>query len=238
MIIEGARLVAEAIAAKLTIEAIVFSDNERGHTAWRALASGRPRGSLTAFAVPEREFDRLTDTVHAAGIACVVEWAARQFDSGLTEKSWRRTLVCDRVSDPGNVGTLIRTAAALGLDAVFLTPGTAELSNPKTIRAAAGAAFQIPVFEHAAPASLLDWSRRAKQTIVVADAHRGKSAPRQYSSWMLVIGGETLPLDSAWDKAETQWISLPLKRGVESLNAAVAGAIIMDRLFRATDGKP
>ncbi len=236
ILLEGARLVAESIASDFTVAAIVFTDDDRGREAWRRLAQTATKKSISAFAVPPREFEKLTDTVHAAGIACVMDWKSPVFESGGAASGLRRVLVCDRIADPGNLGTLIRTAAGLGLDAVFLLPDTAELTNPKTVRAAAGALFHVPVFEDVPPDMLKSWAKRAEITLIVADAHRGESNPLTVSKrWALVVGGETIPLSKVWESAGTQWITLPLHRGVESLNAAVAGAIIMDRLCRSDE---
>ena len=230
---------AESITSDFTVSAVVFADDDHGRAAWSRLAQTATRKSIPAFAVPPREFEKLTDTVHAAGIASVLIWKPQAFVPKEPSSNFRRVLICDRIADPGNLGTLIRTAAGLGLDAVFLLPDTAELTNPKTVRAAAGALFHIPVFEDVSPDVLKSWTNGAEMTLIVADAHRGESTPPKLSKrWALVIGGETIPLSKAWESTSTQWITLPLHRGVESLNAAVAGAIIMDRLCRTIEPAP
>lgn len=237
LLLEGARLVAEAVASNFTVPAVVISDDERGHTAWRKLVSTATKKSIPAFVASPTEFEKLADTVHAAGIGCVLDWKPPVFDPAKSASTLKRVLVCDRIADPGNLGTLIRTAAAFGLDAVILLPETAELTNPKTVRAAAGAIFHIPVFDEVAASAVATWSQRANIPVIVADAHRGDPAiPFVGVRWALVIGGETLPLDKTWDRAATQWVSLPLARNVESLNAGIAGAVIMDRLCRQPTG--
>ena len=239
VLLEGARLVGEAVVSDVEVSAVVVADVEHGHRDLRKLLTAVNRRSAPIFAVPPRDFEKLTDTVHASGIACVIKWNPRRFNPTEVSQGLRRVLICDRIADPGNLGTLIRTAAGLGMDAVFLLPETAELSNPKTVRAAAGAFFHIPVYEDVAPQRIISWARQASITIFVADAHRGESvalvAPKH---WALVVGGETIQLDKAWESSASRWISLPLHRGVESLNAAVAGAIIMDRLCHASERPP
>jgi TrmH family RNA methyltransferase len=235
--LEGARLVGEAVSSDSRVPAIIISDEERGHAAWRRLAPAASKKSIPAFAIAPSEFEKLADTVHAAGIGCVLEWKPLVFDPAKVDAAVRRVLVCDRIADPGNLGTLIRTAAAFGLDAVILLPDTAELTNPKTVRAAAGAIFHIPVFEDVPAATVASWSHRAGASVVVADAHRGEPAiPPVGGKWALVVGGETLPLDKTWDRAASHWVSLLLERNVESLNAGIAGAVIMDRLCRQSTG--
>ncbi|HWO57980.1 MAG TPA: RNA methyltransferase [bacterium] len=230
VLIEGARLVGEALAAGADVTALVIADDEQGRAALRKLAEQHRLTAQAIYTAAPREFAKLTDTVHAAGIACVIKWRAPRFDAA--RRDLARTLVCDRISDPGNLGTLVRTAAGLGLDAVILLAGTAELANPKTLRAAMGAVYHIPVFVDAAAPEVIDWAAQAGVTLFVADAHGGREPETAPARWALVIGSETIPLDPAWAAAGVARISLPLHRGVESFNAAIAGAILMDRLCR------
>lgn len=233
LLLEGARLVAEAVASSTHVTAVIIADDERGHDAWRKLMPGAIKRNIVAFRLSSTDFDKLTDTVNSAGIGCVVDWTPAAFELMKQSGKLRRALVCDRISDPGNLGTLIRTAAGLGLDAVFLLPETAELTNPKTVRAAAGALFNIPVYEDVSTDVIMSWAKREAIAVIVADAHRGQaSLPLTSAKWALVVGGETIPLDKTWEDAASHWISLPLQRGVESLNVAIAGAIVMDRLCR------
>lgn len=233
VILEGSRVVAEALAADVSVQAVLIVDEGHGHAEFRKLRPAIVRKSVAVYAVPARDFENLTDTVHAAGIACVIRWSPRPFDIREASRRHNRLLFCDRVSDPGNLGTLIRTAAGLGLDAVCLSPGTVELTNPKTLRATAGAIFRLPVYEGVAASAVLSWAKETSSALLIADAHQGESELAQTPArWALVIGGETIPLDEVWRSSGARWITLPLQRGVESLNAAVAGAILMDRLCR------
>ena len=174
ILLEGARLVAEAIASGIHVSAVIIADEEQGHSAWRKIMSAATKKEIAAFRLSSTDFDKLTDTVHSAGIVCVMDWIPASFDPMKQSGKLRQALVCDRVSDPGNLGTLIRTAAGLGLDAVFLLPETAELTNPKTVRAAAGALFHIPVFENMPPEVIMSWAKREAVPVIVADAHRGE----------------------------------------------------------------
>jgi len=223
------------MASGWAVQAILVSDDPHGHAAHQRLDRSPKSGQIPTFSLPPRAFATLTDTVHAPGIAACLGWTAPTFNAQSGDHaSLKRVLICDRIADPGNVGTLIRTAAALGLDAVILCAGTVELANPKTLRSAAGAFFHIPVFEEIKPAVVGAWCTKNGVKLLVADAHRGEalSVVGVAERWALVVGAETIPLDPYWESVPVSWIRLPLQRHVESLNAAVAGAIIMDRLCR------
>lgn len=130
-------------------------------------------------------------------------------------------MVLDRLSDPGNVGTLIRSAVASGLDAVVCTPGTADVYSPKTIRASAGAVFHANVvvlgLNEVAAAGFL---------LVGTSSHRGVS----YRSFdwnrkvAFVLGNEAHGVEERGDISE--WINIPQRGNAESLNVAMAGTLI------------
>jgi TrmH family RNA methyltransferase len=147
-----------------------------------------------------------------------------------------RLLVLDGVQDPGNAGTLIRTAAAFGLSGVIALDGTVDPWNPKSVRAAAGACFSVPVlgapWSEAGPALAA-----ANVPILVADA-RGTPVsdvgPR--SPWALVVGSEGGGPRPEVQAAAARHVAVPMSGGTESLNAAVAGAILLYALTRGDRG--
>ena len=235
--VEGIRLVAEALLSGCPVEALLAADSEQGHhAAARALASASS-WTGNALRVPSREFRQLTDTTHAAGVAAIISWGPQEWGKIGTIRA-DRLLFCDRIADPGNMGTLIRTAAGIGLDAVLAGPDSVEITNPKTMRASAGAVFRIPVFHAVGIEAFVDWSREHGHVVFIADVRKGKAlAPGNHPArWALVVGGEIGMIDPAWSGASPRHISLPMKHGLDSFNAAVAGAILMDRLSRGGSG--
>jgi TrmH family RNA methyltransferase len=235
IMVEGVRLVTEGLVSCSTVEALVASDSAEGlASASRVLASAGG-WSGRAVRVQANEFKRLADTQHSAGIAAVLEWRPLREDNP-PPKPPRHVLFCDRISDPGNLGTLIRTAAGLGVEAVYVSPNSVEIANPKTVRATAGAIFRIPIVEEMPVDQFIAFCRKHKFVILVADGGRGRTddlaAAVMAKGWALVIGGETKGPNPAWNTEDTQWVRIPMRRGVESFNAAAAGAILMDRLCR------
>jgi len=234
ILLEGVRLVGEALTVRLDVECVLIADDAQGHRAAAQLPLQSPHVKDSVFIVSRTVFDKLADTIHAAGIATVVRWSPPSWPPQGDVASIRSVLVCDRISDPGNLGTLIRTAAGLGADCVILHPDCAELTNPKTLRATAGAVFRIPVYIDVPARVVSDWLRSRQLDVLVADAHAGASSydVGRAGGWALVIGGETQPLDPVWRAPDVRRLRIPLARGVESLNAGVAGALLLDRLRR------
>lgn len=138
-----------------------------------------------------------------------------------------RVLVLDRVRDPGNVGTLVRTAAALGVQRVVALPGTADPWGSKVVRASAGTVFSLPV--HAVGwEDLAAWLDQTGIVLLVADAGGADVRRRPRGGpWALVVANETTgPAAAVLDRAEAV-VSIPMVGGVESLNVAIAGAILL-----------
>lgn len=142
-----------------------------------------------------------------------------------------RILVLDGVQDPGNVGTLIRTAAWFGVDAVASMPGTADFHGPKVVRATMGGLWDVPIVRTSSIADLVSRSGRRDWDIWGADLDGVPVREwRPQAPSMLVIGSEAHGLSEEIQTAVTGRVSIPAAasvRAAESLNAAVAGGILM-----------
>ncbi|NNK63526.1 MAG: RNA methyltransferase [Gemmatimonadetes bacterium] len=147
-----------------------------------------------------------------------------------------RLLVLDAVQDPGNVGTLIRTAAAFDLDGVVLLDGCVDPWNPKAVRGSAGAAFRCPVALRSwtAIAPLLEG---AGLPLWVADAAgAGPADSVRRGGWALFVGSEGRGVRSEIRHRATGLAAIPMPGGTESLNAAVAGSILVYEFTRPEGG--
>ena len=138
-----------------------------------------------------------------------------------------RYVYLDGVQDPGNTGTIIRTAAAFGLDGVLFGPGCADPFGPKTVRSAAGAVFKIPVIALSDPDIFSD------RFVIAADmqgvpVHK-VSVPDDF---ILALGNEGKGLSDAVRKICGAAVSVPMRQNVESLNVAVSASIILYELCR------
>jgi len=185
-------------------------------------------------------FDGLADTVSPQGILAVCEQKHRQLDeqlnpSGDCESPFEYFfLLGENLNDPGNIGALIRTAAAAGATGVILTAGSGDIYNPKVLRAAAGAVLRVPVIANADLAETITALR--KKNIPTYAAHpRGTKSPYELnlrSNFCLLVGNESHGMSTTAESLATELVTLPMANNTESLNASVAGSILMYEAVR------
>jgi TrmH family RNA methyltransferase len=181
--------------------------------------------------VSEKEFRSAAETESPQGVLAIAEVPARSLDA-IADDGRLRILVLDAVQDPGNVGTMLRTAAALEAAAVVSLPGTVDLWNAKVVRSAMGAHFHHPALPATLPA--LDAFLRERGVALwgadAAGARLGEApAPERLA---LAVGNEGSGLTPA-TRARADWlVALPISPAVESLNVAVAAGILLHELRR------
>ena len=221
--IEGLRLAEEGARSGLEVRAVFHLAAGQDERAARLLAGLAESGAEMLECSPA-VMDTLTDTVRAQGIVLLARrpQAAEPSRPGLV-------LGLDRIQDPGNLGTLLRTAEAAGADAVALLPGCADVFSPKVLRASMGAAFRLPVIELAGAAALFEFSaRHGLQTAAAAGAgERTYDAHDWRAPTLLLLGNEANGVDPALLRQCAARLRIPLARQVESLNVAAAGAVIL-----------
>jgi len=227
---EGVRLVEEVLAAGVPCHGVVvdrsFGTTPRAAALLEALA-GR---AVPIEELPEREFASLADTDTPQGVLAVIEpkaWALTDIAPGPRAP----VLVLDAVQDPGNVGTLLRTGFALGAAGAVLLRGSAEVTNPKVLRAAMGATFRVPAVM-VEPGEFVAWARRTDLALWAA-ASEGSPLSRLTvpARLALVVGNEGAGVSAELRTLAVQQVAIPLARGAESLNVAVAAGIL---LYEAT----
>jgi TrmH family RNA methyltransferase len=185
--------------------------------------------------VGERTMESLSGTTTPPGVVAIVQPPRDAWD--MEERVCRtassRIVLAYGVSDPGNLGTLARSAAALGASA-FVTAGGAEPFGPKALRASAGDCFALPYGGLRDPVAFLERLGGLGVRRIGA-VSRGGQAPAALTipeRWVLVVGSETHGLPDAWDSLLDERVTIALERDVESLNAAVAGSILLHTLGR------
>jgi TrmH family RNA methyltransferase len=172
--------------------------------------------------------ERVASTVSPQPHIAVVEFPASG-DLSRVGLGW--VLVADRVQDPGNLGTMIRSAAAAGAASLVVTPGTVDAFSPKVVRATAGALFVLPCIE---VSSLADVAA-AGLSLVGTSSHEqtGSVAYDEFDFTgrvALVMGNESVGLDSSVPIA--RWVTIPHVGPVESLNVAMATTVLSFEIAR------
>ena len=226
---EGVRSVEELIKSPLNIRGILaapqLDDAPRGLALRASIAE---RGADLAN-VNELEFRSAAETESPQGVIAIAEIPQHSFDQ-LTGKKSLRLLVLDALQDPGNVGTILRTAAALGADATVALPGTVDIWNAKVVRAAMGASFHHPAF-HSTAESLMSFLVNENAEIWGADTGGTPVdtaiAPARLA---LAVGNEGAGLSSSLRAQVNRLVSLPISSAIESLNVSVATGILLYQL--------
>lgn len=228
-LVEGVRLVEEALAAGVAIRHVLVSPALEATARGRALKTALERAGHPVERLGERAFDELATTEHSQGALAVVALPPWRLED-VRPESRSPALVLDGVQDPGNVGTLVRTAFALGAAGVLALPGTAELGNPKTLRATMGACFRLP-FVSLEEAELRAWAVERKVRVVLTAA----GAPlleRNATPLALVVGNEGAGIRASLESWAGGKVGIPLRQGAESLNVAVAAGILLYQVTR------
>lgn len=221
---EGVRLVEEALAAGWTARLVLHSEilNPRG----LAVVDGYRQRGAAIEAVSEGVMRAASDTETPQGILAVLEQKALPLPGRLDF-----VFIPDGIRDPGNLGAMLRTAAAAGVQAVFLPPGTVDPFAPKVLRAGMGAHFRLPVLSLAWPAI-----QAHLKGLPLYLAAAGAGSPYTQADWRapaaILVGGEAAGAgEQAWEMAATP-VHIPMPGGMESLNAAVAAAILLFEVVR------
>jgi TrmH family RNA methyltransferase len=228
---EGVRAVEELLRSPLTIRGALVAPQLRDAPRGAALERALHDRNVELAEVNPHEFASAAETDSPQGVLAIAEVPARTLAT-LPAADDVRVLVLDALQDPGNVGTILRTAAALGATATVALPGTVDLWNAKVVRSAMGAHFH----SLALPSTWddLDAFRAERDVLLWAsdghgDAIDRTTAPRKLA---LVVGNEGHGVSDAARQRADRLIAVPIASGVESLNVAVATGILLHELRR------
>jgi TrmH family RNA methyltransferase len=191
---------------------------------------------VTVETLSARMFDGLAATDTPQGVIAIVQprrWKVEDLAPG----DGTVYLVLDGVQDPGNVGTLLRTAHALGAAGTMALRGTADVLNPKALRAAMGATFRHPVIS-LDDARFIAWARQHGVTLWATAADgtplsRALEPAGRRGPVAVIVGNEGAGIRPALNAVSAQRIAIPLAQGAESLNVAVAAGILLFEVSRA-----
>jgi TrmH family RNA methyltransferase len=226
---EGVRAVEELVKSRLVVRGVLVAPQLDDAPRGKALRAAVEEKGLEISTVNETEFRSAAETESPQGILAIAETPSHSLTQ-LTDREFLRLLVLDAVQDPGNVGTMLRTAAALGADATIALPGTVDIWNAKVVRAAMGASFHHAAF-HSAEDALFEFLDAAGAELWGAEASGesvdGSVAPNRLA---LAVGNEGAGLSSSVRARARRLVSLPISGAVESLNVSVAAGILLYQL--------
>lgn len=183
-------------------------------------------------------FQYVSDTKTPQGILCVVK--QKEYDvKKLLEAKNPHFMVLDNLQDPGNLGTIVRTAEGAGVDAVFMSKDTVDIYNPKVIRSTMGSIYRMPVVYVEDLIALLE-AFKAKGIKSYAAHLEGKNSYDQESydeGTAILIGNEGNGLREEVSNVADIWVKIPMLGQVESLNAAIAASVMMFEVARQRRNK-
>lgn len=229
-LVEGRRLVEDALQHGASIRSLLVREDQP--ESWVASLGIDPQ--RVRF-VSGNVFDDASEVEHSQGVAAICDFPERTVTVADLVTSGELVLVLDRVRDPGNMGTALRSAAAAGVGTVLVGHGSVDPMAPKVVRAGMGAHFRLDIAHIST--ELIGALQSTGRDIVYADA----SATMSYHElpWneacALIVGGETEPLSPDLEQVVTRYVSIPMHADVESLNAGVAASVLLfEAMWRRT----
>ncbi len=227
-VIEGVRLSEEALLAGWEVQLVLFTDqlDQRG----QAVVEDFSAKGISTEQVSSGVMKAISDTETPQGILAVLPMKPLPFP-----RSPNFMLILDGISDPGNLGTILRSAAAAGVQGVLLTPGCADAWSPKVLRAGMGAHFHLPI-QHQGWVELTQTLSKWGSTlqIFLADSAGGTTYTQAdfRPPVALIVGGEASGAGEQSLSLAAIKVHIPMPGGSESLNAAVAASILLFEVQR------
>jgi TrmH family RNA methyltransferase len=229
--VEGPHLIDEALRAeRATLQSVIVAAGAR--QGFRDLMARLP-SQTEVVEVPDRLFRRIAATESPQGIAALVELQPANLDD-LVARAEALVIVACGLQDPGNLGSIVRSAQAFGATALATLEGTVSPFNPKAARASAGAVFHLPIFTGEKPRPLLARFHRAGVHVVAAD----RRSPSRITDADLcgpvaiLMGREAAGIAPEIAAEANVRVSIPIRPGMDSVNAATAASIFLYEVAR------
>jgi TrmH family RNA methyltransferase len=225
-VIEGGVLVADAIAAGVAIDAVFAEEGADGDVLAAATAAGIPVHRLEAGVLA-----RVLTTSTPPPLVAVARWRDVSLADAPDTDFW---VVLAGVNDPGNAGTILRSAEAAGAGAVLLVTGAVDPYNPKSVRASAGSIFRLPVVSGGEPVGALEGigGRGCRRIAAVPRGGKPYDTLDLTGPVALVFGNEAHGLPPGAGGVIDDWAAIPMAGGVESLNVAAAATVLCFEVAR------
>ena len=223
---EGIRMFREI--PKERLEEVYVSESFANKKEWMEQVEGNP------IVVEDKIFQTLTDTITPQGILAIVKQENYSVEEILQMKENPVFLLLENIQDPGNLGTMMRTAEAAGVTGVLLSKGSVDMYNPKVVRATMGAIFRLP-FAYVEDFPSLVKDLQEKNINVYAASLEGAvsyDVPDYSKPTALIIGNEGNGISKETLEVSKNHIKIPMEGQAESLNAAICAAVYMYEIYR------
>ena len=231
-LIEGIKIVEECIDNGYPITNILYSDelfNVRGGEALFNKIKSYDR----LINIPDKLYRYISDVENPQGILAIAEFEINSIGN-IKDKENPFFLLLDEVQDPGNMGTIIRTADAFGIDGIIVVEGCVDIYNPKVVRSTMGSIFRVPIYYEADGIDAINKLKKENITIY-STSLKGSQYIQDIDfkkGCTLIIGNESRGVCKALYTLADKLIKIPMVGEAESLNAAVASSIIMYEVMR------
>ncbi len=228
-IIEGIKLIKEAISEKAKIKLIIICDDCSQNDDFEAELKYEI-AKYECIYVSEKVFSTLTSVVNPQGIMAIIEKEAEQKNINFNEDLF---LILDNIQDPGNMGTILRTADSLDFKQIIISKDCTDIYNPKVVRSTMGAILRINIIESDDLEKTLKELKRHKIKIVTTYLHTDKTIyDISYKRTAIIIGNEANGVRKEVLDMADEKIKIPMPGKTESLNASVATAVVLYEALR------
>jgi RNA methyltransferase, TrmH family len=235
LLLDGAHLLEEALACGVSVEVAAFSDREVGAalSPLARMAKDVKKHGGRVLTVSDHVLAAMSPVQHPSGVVAIAH--ARPSDLGAAfARPPQLVIVLAGLQDPGNVGAIVRTAAAFGATGIVAIEGSASPFGWKALRGAMGGTFRLPVAARGTLDDVIAAGRAARVRLIAAVPHGGTSLPRVdlREPTAIVLGGEGAGISEAALAAASETVTVPMRPPVESLNVAIAAALILYEALR------
>ncbi|MFA9423528.1 MAG: TrmH family RNA methyltransferase [Sedimentibacter sp.] len=224
-VVEGIKFANEALKEKADIKYVVISESALNKTEVNLFLECIKENSVDLIACDDNVFNSIADTINAQGVLAVIN--KKNYFWEETLKEYNFIIMCDRIQDPGNLGTIIRTADAFGPAAVILNKGCVDAYNAKVVRASAGAIFRIPIIQSDLDFEILQELKQASFNIIstVVDSTQSFEDIICSDRICVIIGNEGQGVSQEIINESHMSITIKMSGRAESLNASIAAGI-------------
>jgi len=230
ILIEGSKLIADAIKNKKNIKKIFYCYKDENFNYIRRNSKVL---NIELLLCSEKDAERISDTKNSQKIFALLSFELPLYLSH-NNKISDKIIIIDGISDPGNMGTILRTCSWFGFYNIIMSHNSVDLYNPKTVRSAMGAHFHMNTIYKDSIQNIINFLKDNKYKIIAAhlDGKEIESLTIDDSKWALILGNEANGLSDYSIKSANTLIKIDGEKSMESLNVAEAGSIIMHHLYQ------